>query len=189
MKNNTTMKKIAEIMTDNQLETLAVLVAKEEELELSELSTQREVFLEVLEIVDEDIFFAKMLEILSDDDLGELAVRISKEEELELSEISTQKETFLEVLSVLKDHASHNFENKGDCKMTTFNLGVSWTVWGTVAIEAPTLVEAVEKFEVLNREGKICLPENSEYVEDSFKLDAEGENAEEKAQYIEGFCS
>ena len=51
--------------------------------------------------------------------------------------------------------------------MKTWNIPVTWEVYGTVKIEAETLEEAIKIFD--KREEEISLPLDSEYIDGSFK--------------------
>lgn len=51
--------------------------------------------------------------------------------------------------------------------MKTWNIPVTWEVYGTVKIEAETLEEAIKIFD--KTEEEISLPLDSEYIDGSFK--------------------
>ena len=53
-------------------------------------------------------------------------------------------------------------------KMKTYRLPVEYNMYDTVSIEAETLEDAVRKF--MEQEDDLSLPDNPQYMEDSFRL-------------------
>ena len=52
-------------------------------------------------------------------------------------------------------------------KLKTYKIPVSWTVTATVEVEAGSLNEAIAM------SGEVSLPTDSEYLDDSFRIDVE----------------
>lgn len=53
--------------------------------------------------------------------------------------------------------------------MQTFKIPVTWSVYGTIEIQADTIEDAIKKFEE-NKE-EIPLPYDSDYIDNSFQMD------------------
>lgn len=60
--------------------------------------------------------------------------------------------------------------------MKTWKIPVTWEVYGTILCKAPTLEEAMEY--ARDKDGVIPLPDNSDYVDGSWKLSYEIDEAE-----------
>lgn len=62
---------------------------------------------------------------------------------------------------------SQVIEYKLKSNMNTYKIPCTWTMYGTYEIEASDIEEAAEKARHLP------LPENAEYIEDSFNVDTD----------------
>lgn len=60
--------------------------------------------------------------------------------------------------------------------MKTWKIPVTWEVCGTILCEAPTLEEAMEY--ARDKDGVIPLPDDSDYIDGSWRLSYEMDEAE-----------